>query len=93
MAIPLLKQSDGRPSASFTMMIISFVVITLWLIASIFEELWGIKIRPFDAASATAYFSPLMLLYFGRRWSDSKEPSTTTTTTETRVVEPNDPAP
>lgn len=89
MAIPLLKQSDGRPSASFTMMIIGFIVITLWLLASIFEELWGLKVRAFDASAATAYFIPLASLYFGRRWADAKNPAASLT--EPPVVEQNEP--
>ena len=39
METPLLKASDGKPSVSFTMMVVSFIVVTLWLIASIFEEI------------------------------------------------------
>jgi len=94
MKIPLMKQSDGKNSASFTMMAIGFGVITLWLVLSIFEELWGLKVRVFDPASAMAYLSPLMVLYFGRRYTDSKEASSssTITTTATRVVAPADPA-
>lgn len=93
MSTPLLKASDGKPSVSFTMMVISFVVITLWLVASIFEEIAGMKIRVFDAASATAYFGPLAALYFGRRYTDSKDTSSSsvTTTTATRIVAPADP--
>ena len=82
MQLPLLKQSDGKSSASFTMMIIGFIVITLWLIASIIEELWGLKIRAFDPTSAMAYFTPLLTLYFSRRWTDAKNPVTQTPDTE-----------
>jgi hypothetical protein len=86
MAIPLLKQSDGRPSVSFSMMVIGFIVITLWLIASIFEELWGLKIRAFDPASAMSFFTPLLTLYFSRRWTDAKNPITPLVAS----TEPND---
>ena len=93
METPLLKASDGKPSVSFTMMVVSFIVVTLWLIASIFEEIAGMKVRVFDPTSAMAYFSPLLALYFGRRWTDSKDTSSSsvTTTTATRVVAPADP--
>jgi hypothetical protein len=70
MKVPLLTQSNGKKSASFTMMIVGFVVITLWLLISIVEEAWGLTFRPFSANDAMAYFTPLSLLYFGRRWTD-----------------------
>lgn len=76
--MPLLKQSDGRPSASFTMMVISFAVITLWLTVSIVEQAWGLQIREFSAAEAMSYFTPIATLYFSRRWTDRK-PSTSVT--------------
>lgn len=72
MKVPLLKQSDGRPSASFSMMLVSFTVITLWLTASIVEQAWGLQIREFSAAEAMAYFTPIATLYFSRRWTDRK---------------------
>lgn len=67
--VPMFKQSDGTPSASFTMMAVAFGVITLWLLASIVEEIAGIPIRQFNGAEAMAYFTPLAALYFGRRWT------------------------
>ncbi len=70
MQIPLLKQSNGKKSASFTMMVIGFIVITLWLFISIVETAWGLTFRAFSATDAMAYFSPLLALYFGRRWTD-----------------------
>ena len=70
MKFPMFEQSNGKKSASFTMMIVGFVVITLWLLISIVEEAWGLTFRPFSANDAMAYFTPLSLLYFGRRWTD-----------------------
>ena len=70
MKVPLLKQSDGRPSASFTMMIIAFAVVTLWLLVSIVEEAFGLQIREFSGAEAMSYFTPIATLYFSRRWTD-----------------------
>ena len=75
MKVPLLKQSDGRPSASFTMMVIAFIVVTLWLAVSIVEEAWGFHIRQFSGAEAMSYFTPIATLYFSRRWTDSKAPA------------------
>ncbi len=70
----MLKNSAGQPSASFTMMVIGFVSVTLWLLLSIVDHLGPIHIRPFDGGGAMAYCSPLMMLYFGRRWTDAKMP-------------------
>jgi len=69
MKFPLFKQSDGKPSASFTMMMIGFIICSLWLLASVVESIAGIPIREFNAAEAMAYFTPLAMLYFGRRWT------------------------
>lgn len=79
MKVPLLKQSDGRPSASFTMMIIAFVVVTLWLFISIVEEAWGLQIREFSGAEAMSYFTPIATLYFSRRWTDKNSAGSATT--------------
>lgn len=70
MKVPLFKQSDGRPSASFTMMIIAFTVVTVWLFVSIVEQAWGLHIRQFSGAEAMSYFTPIATLYFSRRWTD-----------------------
>lgn len=78
MQVPLLKQSDGRPSASFTMMIIAFTVVTLWLLVSIVEEAFGLQIREFSGAEAMSYFTPIATLYFSRRWTDRSASSSPT---------------
>lgn len=79
MKVPLLKQSDGRPSASFTMMMIAFAVVTLWLLISIVEVAFGFQIREFSGAEAMSYFTPIATLYFSRRWTDRATPADTTT--------------
>jgi len=82
MKVPLLKQSDGRPSASFTMMIIAFTVVTLWLFVSIVEEAFGIQIREFSGSEAMSYFTPIATLYFSRRWTDRNNATAETTSQE-----------
>lgn len=62
-----LKNTDGNQSSSFTMMIVSFIVVTAWLIVSVFESIKGINIRPFNGTDAMAYFAPIAALYYGRR--------------------------
>lgn len=71
--VPLLKQSDGKPSASFTMVFLSFNVILFWLFLSIFEGVGPVKVRAFDSGQALALLTPLLTLYFGRRVTDGKD--------------------
>lgn len=67
-----LKDTAGYPSVSVTFVTVAFWATTLWFIMSIFAKIWNIEIRPFDPGAATAYLSPLLALYFGRRWTDAK---------------------
>lgn len=71
-SIPVLflRQSDGKPSASFTIMFLTFNAILIWLLLSIFEGIGQIKVRAFDAGQAMTLFTPLAALYFGRRYTD-----------------------
>jgi hypothetical protein len=77
---PLLRQSDGKQSISYTMMVIGFVIVSLWLVVSIVETAFGIPIREFDSGQAMAYFTPLCALYFSRRYTDARHPAATTAT-------------
>lgn len=69
-----MKNSDGKPSVSLTMVVISFTVVTLWLLVWILGTALGWPIPEFDVASAMGYLTPQLGLYFGRRWNSS--PST-----------------
>jgi len=83
MEVPFFKNSDGKKSASFTMVAIAFAVVTLWLLLSIAQKLGSVEIRPFAASDAMAYLSPILLLYFGRRKQDLES---ATETPESRVL-------
>lgn len=72
-----LKNMDGKPSSSFTMMIVSFFVVTIWLLVSIFESIKGINIRPFNGTDAMAYFAPIAALYYGRKGQELTASATT----------------
>ena len=67
----MLKDTSGNPSASHTLAIIAFSVVTLWLVLSIFENIGPIHIRAFSGADAMAYLSPCLMLYWGRRYVSS----------------------
>ena len=65
----LLNNSEGKPSISFTMVYSAFAVSLLWYLVSIVSVP---HIRAFDVTVASGFLSPLLALYFGRRWSDSR---------------------
>jgi len=67
-----VKNSSGQASLSVTFLTISFLVTTVAYIASMFEEIGPLKLRPFDVGATSTYFIPLLTLYFGRRWTDAK---------------------
>lgn len=64
----LLRNSTGKKSVSYTMMVITFTVCTIWLSLSMFQKVFHLDVREFDATAATIWFAPLAGLYFGRRW-------------------------
>ena len=66
-----INDTTGNPSMSATFAAISFFITTTFYIASIFEKIGPVTIRPFDAGAASAYLIPSLGLYFGRRWTDS----------------------
>ena len=65
----LLKNSDGKPSLSFTMVYMVFFISLLWYTLSMFEIP---HVKPFDMTTVTGFLTPLIALYFGRRWTDSR---------------------
>lgn len=67
----MLSRSDGQKSASFTFAAITFAITNLWLLLSIFENLGPLHIRPFDPSGAAVFLSPILLLYFGRRYTEA----------------------
>jgi hypothetical protein len=67
-----IKNTSGQKSASLTFVSVGFTVVTLWLLVSIVSKIGHIEIRQFDAGTAMGYLTPLLALYFGRRWTDGK---------------------
>ena len=74
----LLKNSEGKPSLSFTMVYMVFFISLIWFALSIFEIP---HVKAFDVTTVSGFLTPLMALYFGRRWNDSKASTTTSTST------------
>lgn len=72
-----MKNTAGVPSLSTTFAVTAFVVTTAVYVASIFEQIGPVTLRPFDAAACGAYLTPVLTLYFSRRYTESKFPTTT----------------
>lgn len=68
----LLKNSDGKSSLSFTMVYTAFIVSLVWFGLSVFKIP---HVKDFDVSITTGFLTPLMALYFGRRWSEPKSNS------------------
>lgn len=68
----LLKDSDGKKSVSYTMLVITFTVLTVWLSLSMFQKVFHLDVREFDASGASIWFSPIAALYFSRKWHQAQ---------------------
>ena len=68
-----LKNTAGKPSASLTMMIITFSIVISWLVFWIIGRSFGLPVPEFDATSASALLAPIMTLYFGRRYTSQSD--------------------
>lgn len=67
-----VKDTTGYPSVSVTLVAVSFWVTTLMYLISAVEKIGSVSIRPFDVGAAGVYFTPILALYFGRRFTDAK---------------------
>lgn len=68
----LITKTNGKKSHSLTMAWVSFIIVCLWLVLSIFEKVAGINIRAFDPMVSTAFLVPMLANYFGGKWLDSQ---------------------
>jgi hypothetical protein len=67
-----IKNSSGKSSASVTFAFVSFWATTLLYILSSVKSCGEIEFREFDSTSVGAYLIPILTLYFGRRWTETK---------------------
>jgi hypothetical protein len=67
-----LKDSQGHPSISVTMLAISFWVTTLAYVLSIVSKIGPLDIRPFDVGACGAYFGLILSTYVARRFTEAK---------------------
>lgn len=67
-----IKDSSGNGSVTVTFVTIAFWVTTLAYVLSIVNKIGTLEIRAFDVGACSAYFIPLLTLYFGRRYTEAK---------------------
>lgn len=67
-----IKDSKGYGSVTVTFTTVAFWVTTVAYILSMVEKIGPVAIRPFDVAACSAYFIPILTLYFGRKWTEAK---------------------
>ncbi len=67
-----LKNDQGKRSSSLTFTTVAFIAVTAWLFLYLTLKPFGINVPAFDAGVAMTYLTPIMALYFGRRWTESK---------------------
>jgi len=67
-----LKDSSGHPSMTVTMMAVSFWITAVVYVASIFQKIGPFEIREFNVGATSSFFIPILTLYFGCRWTESK---------------------
>lgn len=70
----LLTDTNGKASASFTFLAVTFTICSLWLALNVFEDIGGWNVREFDATGAAAWITPFAVLYFGRRYTTTTTP-------------------
>jgi len=74
MKIPMLKNSSGKESASFSFSFISFNAILLWLLLYIFSGIGHYTVPEFSGVESMAFLSPIFALYFvSKKKSDTEE--------------------
>lgn len=67
-----IKDSKGYGSVTVTFTTIAFWVTTAAYALSIVDHIGPVSIRPFDVAACSAYFIPILTLYFGRKWTEAR---------------------
>jgi len=89
MKFPWIKNTAGIPSASLSMSVVAFSVVTLWLLVWLIATPLGGSVPEFEAATAMSYLSPILALYFGRRYTAKVKNGDKET--ETTLEAPNNP--
>lgn len=68
-----IRDTRGQPSASLTLAVVAFVVVTLAYACGMISQVGTVVFRPFDPTIVGAYLVPILTLYFGRRLVESRD--------------------
>ena len=67
-----IKDAKGYASVTVTFVTVAFWITTFTYIASIFEKIGPLSIRPFDVQACAAYYTPILALYGTRKFTEAK---------------------
>lgn len=67
-----IKDAKGYGSVTVTFATVAFWVTTLSFVISNFEQIGPFTVRPFDVAACSSYFTPILMLYFSRKYTEAK---------------------
>jgi len=70
-----LKNNRGEQSVSLTMVVVSFILVSVLYVLSAFVSIGNVKLRTFDSTATSIYFVTVCGLYFGRKQTDKKHDS------------------
>lgn len=67
-----VRDAQGFPSVTVTLVTVAFWVTAIAYVLSIFQKIGPVEIRQFDVAACGVFLTPLLGLYFGRKFTDRK---------------------
>lgn len=67
-----LKDTKGYPSVTVTFVTVAFWVTTFAFLASVFGKIGPVEFKEFNETAVGVYLTPLLSLYFGRKWTEAK---------------------
>lgn len=76
MKIPMLSDETGKASWTFTMTVLTFLAVFLWLVGWLIGTALEVAVPAFDATEATVLLAPIFALYFGRKGQKMKQGET-----------------
>lgn len=68
-----IKNNEGKPSVSLTMVVVSFGIVVLWLVGWLVGATFALPVPPFDALSAMSFLVPILSLYFSRKFTSKTD--------------------
>ena len=75
MSTKLIPREEEKHKLAFTMVVISFGISIVWLLAWLLLTPFGLEVPEFSAAESTIFTSPFLGLLFAEKWKEGKERS------------------